>query len=83
MIDPPSISRISFHRSGAASLPPEVPNMAVGKAIWELGAYRSLFADPFAEGNELESVSHCAEALLVRDISRERARDIDGWCHRC
>ena len=40
--------------------------MATGRAIWELSAFRSLFADPFAEGNELEAVGHAAEALLVR-----------------
>jgi hypothetical protein len=39
--------------------------MASGKAIWELSAFRSLFADPFAEGNELEAPSHAAESFLV------------------
>lgn len=39
--------------------------MAIGKAIWELSAFRSLFADPFAEGNELEGVGHAAESFLV------------------
>ena len=36
-----------------------------GQPVWELSAWRSLFADPFAEGNELESASHAAEGLLV------------------
>mmetsp|Transcript_2150 Transcript_2150/g.2909 ORF Transcript_2150/g.2909 Transcript_2150/m.2909 type:complete len:4480 (+) Transcript_2150:77-13516(+) len=39
--------------------------MASGKPVWELSAFRSFFGDPFAEGNDLESPSHCAESYLV------------------
>jgi len=37
-------------------------------AVWEQAPFRALFADPFAEGNELEGAHHPAEALRVSDV---------------
>ena len=52
--------------------------MAIGTPIWELSSFRSLFADPFAEGNELENAGHAAEALLVSSRKAYTLRPSQG-----
>ena len=44
--------------------------MTSGIAAWELGSFRSLFADPFLEGSQLENAGNPAEALLVGSLWR-------------